>query len=373
MESTAMSVPLVDLSIQHRQIADSVREGIGAVMAHQGFILGPEVEKFERDFADYCGVRHVLGVGNGTDALELALRAAGIGRGDQVILPANTFVATAEAVMRAGAEIVLVDNDADYLIDPASVADHLTSRTRAIMAVHLYGQSAAVETLRDISGTSVTIIEDAAQSQGARRHGHRAGSLGDIAGTSFYPGKNLGAYGDAGAVMTNDAEHAHMVAQLRNHGGIHRYEHSEIGVNSRMDSIQAVVLSAKLALLDGWNAERRAAAALYEELLADVPGIVTPDTALGNEHVFHLYVVRVPQRDRVAAELGARGIGASIHYPAPIHRLPAFRHLAGIDGSLPRAEEFSGQILSLPIFPGITPGQQEYVADSLRAVMGATA
>ncbi|WP_354478536.1 DegT/DnrJ/EryC1/StrS family aminotransferase [Marisediminicola sp. UYEF4] len=368
-----MSVPLVDLGVQHRQIADVVSAGISAVMVHQGFILGPEVEQFERDFADYCGVQHALGVGNGTDALELALRAAGIGRGDEVIVPANTYVATAEAVMRAGAEIVLVDNDDNYLIDPDSVAEHLTSKTRAIMAVHLYGQTAPVEVLRQIVGPGVIIVEDAAQSQGALRQGARAGSLGHIAGTSFYPGKNLGAYGDAGAVMTNDSEYAHHIAQLRNHGGIRRYEHVEIGVNSRMDSIQAVVLSAKLALLDGWNSERRAAAALYDELLAGTPQIVTPTTAEGNEHVFHLYVVRAPERDRVVAGLVSRGVGASVHYPAPIHRLPAFRHLAGIDGSLPRAEEYSDQILSLPMFPGITPEQQEYVADSVRSVVGESA
>ena len=219
----------------------------------------------------YCGTTEAVGVGNGTDAVELALRAAGIGPGDEVVLPANTFVATAEAVARAGAEIVLADvTDDDLLLDPASVAERLTARTRAVVGVHLYGQLAPIERLRELVGEQVLLVEDAAQSQGARRLGRRSGSVGDIAATSFYPGKNLGAYGDAGAVTTSSPELAERLRALRNHGGVRRYEHEVLGVNSRLDSLQAVVLSAKLARLDAWNDERRAAADRYAELLGDV-------------------------------------------------------------------------------------------------------
>ena len=366
-----ITVPFVDLKIQHAAIADEVSAGISAVLDHQGFILGPEVKAFEAAFARYCTVGHALGVGNGTDALELALRAIGVGVGDEVIVPTNTFVATAEAVVRTGATIVLVDNDADFLIDPAAVAESLTAKTRAVMAVHLYGQTAPVDVLRSLLGPNIAIVEDAAQSQGAKRHGHRAGSLGDIAATSFYPGKNLGAYGDAGAVMTDSDEFAERVAALRNHGGQKRYEHGLVGVNSRMDSIQAVVLSAKLAHLDAWNAERRAAAVRYEQLLVDQLDILTPGTVAGNEHVFHLYVVRVParSRDAIIDRLGAAGIGAGIHYPAPVHRLPAFADFDLARGSFPLAEAYSEEILSLPIFPGITPVQQEYVVEKLIAAL----
>lgn len=361
------AIPLVDLGLQNAVIADQVIEATTRIIAGGGFILGPEVTAFESEFARYCGVSRVVGVGNGTDALELALRAAGVGRGDEVIVPANTFVATAEAVERTGAAVVLVDNDDDYLIDVDSVAEHLTPRTRAVMAVHLYGQTAPVERLRQIVGEDVVIVEDAAQAQGASRNGRRAGSIGDIAGTSFYPGKNLGAFGDAGAVMTDNAEYAERVALLRNHGGERRYEHLKVGMNSRMDSIQASALSAKLVHLDRWNADRRVAAALYAELLADLTEVVLPRIVPGNEHVFHLYVVRVPDRDRVVGTLNESGIGAAIHYPLPVHRLPAFPHLAG--GSFPRAEKYAGQLLSLPIYPGITPEQQGRVAEVLTAAV----
>lgn len=366
-----ITVPFVDLKIQHAAISDEVSTGITAVLDHQGFILGPEVKAFETAFARYCTVGHALGVGNGTDALELALRAIGVGVGDEVIVPTNTFVATAEAVVRTGATIVLVDNDANFLIDPAAVAESVTTKTRAVMAVHLYGQAAPVDVLRSLLGPHIAIVEDAAQSQGATRYGHRVGSLGDIAGTSFYPGKNLGAYGDAGAVMTDSDEFAERVAALRNHGGQKRYEHGLVGVNSRMDSMQAVVLSAKLAHLDVWNAERRAAAARYERLLTDQLDIITPETVAGNEHVFHLYVVRVParSRDAIIDRLGAVGIGAGIHYPAPVHRLPAFADFELARGSFPLAEAYAEEILSLPIFPGITPVQQEYVVENLIAAL----
>jgi dTDP-4-amino-4,6-dideoxygalactose transaminase len=373
MNDSSISVPLVDLDWQHRVIADEVMAGIAGVLQHKGFVLGPETVAFEREFAEYCGVGHVLGVGNGTDALELALRGLGVGPGDDVIVPTNTFVATAEAVVRVGANVVLVDNDENFLIDPESVRQRLTPRTRAIMAVHLYGQAAPVEILRQIAGPDVVIIEDAAQAQGARRLGRRAGSLGDAAGTSFYPGKNLGAYGDAGAVMTADDHVAARIARLRNHGGVQRYEHLDVGVNSRLDSMQAVVLSAKLARLDEWNTLRREAADRYAAMLAEIPGIVVPRVAAGNEHVWHLYVVRVAERDAVLAHLAKAGVSAGIHYPSPIHLLPAFEYLGYSAGDFPTAERQAAELLSIPIFPGITVVQQVRVVDALAQAVSALA
>lgn len=364
------SVPFVDLGLQHRRIAGPVQAAITAIMDRTAFVLGPEVAAFEEEFARYCGVRHCIGVGNGTDALELALRGAGVGPGDEVVVPANTFVATAEAVLRAGASLVLADCTEDFLIDPASVAEKVTARTKAVLPVHLYGQIAPVKALQDAVGPSVLLIEDAAQAQGAAQADRRAGSFGVAAGTSFYPGKNLGAYGDAGAVVTDSDEVAERVRMLRNHGGIRKYEHTLVGTNSRLDGIQAAVLSIKLRELDAWNAERAEAAARYEELLRDVEGVVLPPVVPGNQHVWHLYVVRVPRRDAVLARLGEAGIGAGIHYPAPVHLLPAFADLGLPAGSFPTAERLAGEILSLPMFPGITREQQERVAEALRAAVG---
>ncbi|HEV7657190.1 MAG TPA: DegT/DnrJ/EryC1/StrS family aminotransferase [Mycobacteriales bacterium] len=363
------SIPLVDLGWQHAQVADEVRAGFERVFAATSFVLGPEAERFEQEYARYTGVRHCVGVGNGTDAVELALRAAGIGRGDEVVIPANTFVATAEAVLRSGAELVLADCDEHHLLDPESVAPRVTARTRAVVPVHLYGQVAPMKAVADAAGDGVVVVEDAAQSQGATQDGRASGSFGVAAATSFYPGKNLGAYGDAGAVTTDSDEVAGRLRALRNHGGVRRYEHGEFGVNSRLDGLQGVVLSAKLARLDGWNALRRAAAARYEELLADLPEVTLPRTAPGNEHVWHLYVVRVPRRDEVLTTLNAAGIGAGIHYPAPVHLLPPFAHLGHGPGSFPRAEASAAEILSLPLFPGITPEQQQRVAAELRSAL----
>ena len=341
-------------------------------MSSTAFVLGPMVETFEREFAAFSGATHCLGVGNGTDALELALRALDIGPGDEVIVPANTFFATPEAVLRAGAQVVLVDCDTDFLIDPAKVKEAVTSRTRAVLAVHLYGQMGPVAPLRAILPDEVAIIEDAAQSQGASSLGVRSGSAGVVAATSFYPGKNLGAYGDAGAVLTSDAGIAQQVRQLRNHGGTQRYQHDVVGMNSRLDGLQAVVLSAKLRRLEEWNQLRRDAAQRYASLLQGVPGCVLPRTVSGNEHVWHLYVVRVSERDRVLAELNVAGIGAGLHYPAPVHLLRATRDLSlGRAGDFPIAERLAGEILSLPIFPGITPHQQERVAEVLLAALPA--
>ncbi|MCM4084878.1 DegT/DnrJ/EryC1/StrS family aminotransferase [Paractinoplanes hotanensis] len=357
-------IPLVDLAAAHAEVAEEVEVGFKRVLAATAFVGGPEVAAFEQEYAAFSGVRHCVGVANGTDALELALRAVGAGPGSEVILPANTFIATAEAVARTGARPVLVDCDPrTYLIDTEAALAAVTPATKAIAPVHLYGQMADVERLR---ASGVAIVEDAAQSQGATRHGRPAGA-GGIAATSFYPGKNLGAYGDAGAVVTSSGEWATTVRTLGSHGGLAKYRHDLIGVNSRLDALQAVVLRAKLTRLADGNARRRAAAARYDELLAGLD-VVTPVTDEGNEHVWHIYCVRVPRRDEVVTRLNAAGIGAGIHYPVPVHRTGAFAHLGG---SFPHAEAAATEILSLPIYPQITPGQQARVAEALAAALEA--
>jgi dTDP-4-amino-4,6-dideoxygalactose transaminase len=309
-----------------------------------------------------------VAVANGTDAIEIALRALGVGHGDECILPANTFIATAEAVCRAGATPVLVDcaDDDTCLIDVDAVEAAMTPRTAAIIPVHLYGQAAPVERLIPLARRiGAWLVEDAAQSQGARRNGTSAGALGDAAATSFYPGKNLGAYGDAGATLTGSADVAARMRVIRDHGSPRKYEHEVVGVNSRLDTLQAVVLSAKLRRLAGWNAARRAAAARYDELLSGCDAVVRPRTLDGNEHVWHLYTVRVPDRDRVLKELHAAGIGAGIHYPVPIHLTAAFEGLGYKQGALPVAERAARGLLSLPLFPEITAAQQERVVSVL--------
>ncbi|MPZ93378.1 MAG: aminotransferase class V-fold PLP-dependent enzyme [Propionibacteriales bacterium] len=358
---------MVDLAAQHDEVATEVRDGWAGVCAHSGFVGGSEVGEFEREYAAYSGVRHCVGVGNGTDALELALRAVAVRGSDEVVLPANTFVATAEAVLRAGATPVLADvDDRHLLIDPEQVAARISRRTRVVLPVHLYGQAAPVERLHPLAeAAGALVVEDAAQSQGARRHGHPAGGLGAVAATSFYPGKNLGAYGDAGAVLTDDEETARRVRALGNHGSSVQYQHLELGFNSRLDTVQAVVLRAKLGRLDAWNAARMRAARRYDEMLAAVGGIRIPATLPGNTHVWHLYVVRVPRRDEVLRLLNAQGIGARVHYPVPVHLHAAFSYLGHRRGAFPVAERAAGEILSLPLYPHITVAQQERVVEGL--------
>jgi dTDP-4-amino-4,6-dideoxygalactose transaminase len=366
-----MSIPLVDLAAQHAEIADEVTAGLAALFEASDYIGGKAVEQFERDYCEHLGVPHCIGVANGTDALELALRAAGVGPGDEVVIPANTFVATAGAIYRAGARPVLADVDDDsLLLDPDRALAAVTARTKAVVPVHLYGQIAPTEQLSvAIAGTGVAIIEDAAQAQGATRHGMPAGSFGIAAGMSFYPGKNLGAYGDAGAVLTVDAAIARRVRLLRDHGSERKYDHEVIGWNSRLDTLQAIVLQAKLRRLAKWNEARRAAAARYDALLAGVPRVRLPVTVPGNVHVWHLYVVRIPERDRVLAALRAAGIGASVHYPTPVHRTGAYRDLGYGPGSFPVAEAAAGEILTLPLYPHLTLAQQERIVTELEAAL----
>lgn len=363
-----MSIPLVDLRAQHREVADEVMQGLGQVFENTSFILGKHVADFEAAFASYSGVAFCIGVANGTDALELAVRAAGLGAGDEVILPANTFIATALAVQRAGATPVLVDCDENtQLMDPEKVAARIGPHTRAVMPVHLFGQMAPMARLVALCREArLLLLEDAAQSQGAAQDGRTSGSIGLAAGSSFYPGKNLGAYGDAGAVLTGDAEMARKVKALRNYGSEIKYHHPELGFNSRLDTVQAVVLNAKLKRLEGWNEARRVAARRYHELLAGLDAVSLPTVALGNVHVWHLYVVRVARRDEVLAKLNAAGIGAGIHYPIPVHLQGAFKQLGHREGDFPVAEKAASEILSLPMHPHLTAADQERVARELQ-------
>lgn len=366
------SIPLVDLSAQHAAVADEVAEGWRDVLARTTFIGGPQVASFESEYAAFIGVSHCVGVANGTDAIEIALRALGVGAGDECILPTNTFIATAEAVSRAGATPVLVDcsDDDTYLIDTDAAAAAVTERTRAIIPVHLYGQAAPVERLMPLAEEiGAWIVEDAAQSQGARRNGTAAGALGHVAATSFYPGKNLGAYGDAGAVLTGADDIARRMRIIADHGSPRKYEHELPGLNSRLDTLQAVVLSAKLRRLAGWNAARRAAAARYDALLSGRADVVLPRTLADNEHVWHLYVVRIPDRDRVLKELHTAGIGAGVHYPVPIHLTGAFTGLGYSQGSFPVAERTARDLLTLPLSPEITAERQELVVSALMSAL----
>jgi len=371
VSETATKIPLVDLQAQHAQVADDVAAGWDRVLRRTAFVLGDDVEAFEEEFSTFSGIGHCVGVANGTDALELALRAAGIERGDEVILPANTFIASALAIRRLGATPVLVDCSADtYLIDVARVAERITKHTRAVLPVHLFGQLAPMEGLLALARAhGVLVVEDAAQSQGATRHGQGGGSFGIAAGTSFYPGKNLGAYGDAGAVLTQHEHVAEKVRALRNYGSEVKYHHPEVGFNSRLDTLQAVVLRAKLRHLARWNAGRRRAAARYDERLGDIDGLALPATLEGNEHVWHLYVVRVPGRDAVLERLHAAGVMAGVHYPVPIHLQGAFADLGHRAGDFPVTERAADEIISLPLYAEITETQQDRVCEELVAAV----
>jgi dTDP-4-amino-4,6-dideoxygalactose transaminase len=359
----ADKIPFVDLKAQYRAIRREIDAAMARVIERTDFILGEDVQLFEQEFAAYCRADHCIGVASGTEALHLALRACGIGAGDEVITCAHTFIATALAISQCGAKPVLVDCDPEfYTIDVAKIETAITSRTRAILPVHLYGQPADMDPIRELARTHrLAVIEDACQAHGAEYKGHRCGTLGDIAAFSFYPGKNLGAYGDGGAVVTNRQDLAERVTLLRNYGQRVKYEHLLQGYNSRLDTLQAAILRAKLRHLDAWNDARRRAAARYDALLANSP-VATPKVAAYTKHVFHLYVVRTDGRARLQSAFDANGIAHGIHYPIPVHLQPAFGELGLGPGSFPVAERIAGEILSLPMFPEIRPEQIERVA-----------
>jgi dTDP-4-amino-4,6-dideoxygalactose transaminase len=363
------TVPFVDLRPIYDEVGAEALARISEVVEQGDFVGGAAVAAFEAAWAAYCGRTHAVGVANGTDAIELALRALGIGPGDEVIVPANTFIATAEAVVAAGATPRFVDVDpATLLLTADLVADAVGPRTAAVIPVHLFGQVVDMDAIDAVAArTGIAVVEDAAQAHGATWRGARAGSFGHVACFSFYPGKNLGAYGDAGAVVTDDVDVAERVRSLGDHGRslTSRHAHERLGTNSRLDTLQATVLLAKLPHLDAWNARRRAAHARYREDLADVTAVrwVAIDPSV--ESVHHLEVIRVDDRDALAGALRARGVATGIHYPVPCHRMPAFSG----QPALPAAERAAAEILSLPMFPHITDQQVDRVTAAIREVL----
>jgi dTDP-4-amino-4,6-dideoxygalactose transaminase len=362
-----MSIPFLDLKAAYLELKPELDGAYQRVMNSGWYILGEEVEAFEREFASFCGVKHCVGVGNGLEALHLALRACGIGAGDEVIVPANTYIATWLAVSYAGAAPVPVEPDArTYNLDPSRVEAAITSRTKAMLPVHLYGQPADMQPLLEIARKhNLKVIEDAAQAHGATYHGTYAGALGDAAGWSFYPGKNLGAMGDAGAITTNDDAIADRVRVLRNYGSRLKYDNEEKGFNSRLDPLQAAMLRAKLPHLDEWNARRKQLIATYLAALAGVPALTLPFVPAQLEPAWHLFVVRHPRREALQRHLTELGIGTLIHYPTPPHLSDAYAEMGLKKGSFPITEEIAGSALSLPIGPHLTPSQQEQVIDAV--------
>ena len=366
-----MTIPLVDLKAQYRSIRTDVDSAIQRVLEHTGFIMGEEVDAFERAFARYVGVKQAAGVASGTSAIHLALLACGVGPGDEVITTAHTFAATAEAISHTGARPVFVDIDpTTYTIDPNQVEDAIGPRTRALLPVHLYGHPADMDALEDIARRrDLWLIEDAAQAHGAEHRGRRCGSIGHLNCFSFYPGKNLGAYGDAGAVTGDDPVLVTRVRQLRAHGRLTaKYEHEEIGYGERLDALQAAILAAKLPYLDSWVEARRGHADRYNKLLTDCD-VVRPIEAAEARHAYHLYVIRTASRDAVLQRLKARGIGAGIHYPIPVHRQPAYQKHGYADVSLPITEQAAREVLSLPMYPELEEADIDAVATALREAL----
>jgi len=358
-----MDIPLVDLKSQYETIKDEIDRAISSVFERSEFIMGSDVKLFEEEFAKFCGAKFCVGVSSGTDALHLALLACGIGKGDEVITVPNTFIATTEAITMSGAKIVFVDIDPEsYNIDKNQIKKAITSKTKAIIPVHLYGQPADMDAITKIAKeNSLFVIEDASQAHGAFYRGKRVGAIGDIGCFSFYPGKNLGAYGDAGAIVTNNKELADKVKLLRDHGRIKKYEHEIEGFNKRIDSIQAAVLRVKLRHLDRWNELRREKALLYNKLIENYDGIITPkiiDEAISS---YHLYVIRTKKRDLLQRILKEKNISTGIHYPIPLHLQPAYRYLGCKNGDFPQAEKAVKEILSLPLYPELSNHQIEKI------------
>ena len=373
MDTQKNQVPFLDLKAQHDPIRAELLAAISEVIDRNAYAGGPYVAKFEEDFAKFCSVKHAIGVGNGTDALWLALLAKGIGPGDEVITVPNTFIATAEAISYCGATPVFVDVDErTFTMDPARLEKAITPRTKAVIPVHLYGQMADMDPIMEIAKRhGLMVVEDACQAHGATYKGRAAGTIGDAGAFSMYPGKNLGALGEAGAVITNDSALATKIKVLRDHGQETKYHHSSIGWNCRMDGIQGAALQIKLKRLAAGNDARRGHAKLYGELLAGVNGVIAPTVASYGVPVFHLYVVRVPDRDRILQELGQRGVSCGIHYPKPVHLQEAYASLGLKAGSFPISERTAGELLSLPMFPELTKAQIETVVRELKALLPA--
>jgi dTDP-4-amino-4,6-dideoxygalactose transaminase len=367
-----MKVPFLDLKAHHAPLTEEFDRAIREVIESSAFAGGPFVERFEEEFASFCGSSYAIGVSNGTDALWLALLALGIGEGDEVITVPNTFVATAEAITYCKARPVFVDVDPDtFTMNPAELEKSLTKKTKAIIPVHLFGQPADMDPILEFArANGLFIVEDAAQAHGAHYKGRKAGTMGDAGCFSFYPGKNLGAFGEAGAVVTNDPELRKQMQMLRDHGQSRKYYHSTMGWNCRMDGIQAAVLSIKLRHLDEANSLRHKHALEYNEALAGIDEVLTPFEANYARHVYHVYAVRVQERDATLRHLQEKGVGCAVHYPVPIHLQEAARNLGYTKGAFPIAEKLADEFLSLPMFPELTEEQIEYVARCVSEAVG---
>jgi dTDP-4-amino-4,6-dideoxygalactose transaminase len=370
-----MNVPFLDLKSQHAPIRADLNRAIQDVIDENAFAGGPFVAQFETEFAAYCESPFAIGVGSGTEALWLALLALGIGKGDDVITVPNSFMATAEAITYAGANPVFVDVDErTYTMDPAGLEKAVTPKTKAIIPVHLFGQPADMDPILEFAHQhGLFVVEDAAQAHGAEYKGRKAGTLGDAGCFSFYPGKNLGALGEAGAIVTNRPELQEKIRILRDHGQVRKYHHTMVGWNGRMDGIQAAVLGVKLRHLERGNQLRRSYAALYNRDLGGLGGIVTPACSQDVQHVYHIYAIRVQERDEVLRLLGERGIGYGVHYPVPIHLQEAYRDLRHQRGDFPVAERCADEFVSLPMFPELTPSQLQIVVEGVKEAVGAGA
>ena len=367
-------VPMVDLRAQYLRIQAEVDAAMQRVVSTTAFIKGEDCKLFEQEFAAWCGVPHAVGVANGTDALTLALKAYGVGPGDEVVTVANTFIATGEAILLNGAKPVFVDVDAgSFTMDPAALEKAITPRTKVILPVHLYGHPADMTAINAIAAKhGVPVLEDAAQAHGAEIAGRRAGNLGHAACFSFYPGKNLGAYGDAGAVVSNDAAFAARVRQIANHGGgTNKYDNVVPGTNSRLDTLQAAVLRAKLPHMDRWNVERRERAEAYTRALEGVPGVTVPREQPWGRSAWHLYTIRAADRDGLQAHLKKLGISTAVHYPRPIHLQPAMAAGGGKPGDLPVSEQLSREVISIPLYPELPLEAVERIAGEIQSSCGA--
>jgi len=367
-----MKVPYLDLQAQYQGIKDEIKDALNNVLDTNAYILGPDVKAFEDEFATYCEAQHCIATNSGTSALHLALLAGGIGPGDEVITVPFTFVATVAAILYAGATPVLIDiQPASFTMDPANIEAAITPRTRAIMPVHLYGQAADMDPILEIAKRhNLLVIEDAAQAHGAEYNGRRVGAIGDIGCFSFYPGKNLGAYGEGGAVTTNNAEYDHKIRVLRDWGQEKKYHHSMIGYNYRRDGLQRAILRVKLRRLEEWTEARRACAARYDAELEGV-AIVRPPVMPYARHVYHTYTFRTDRRDALQVALQEQGIATGVHYPIPVHLQEGYAGLGYSAGDFPEAERAAREVLSLPIYPELSTEQQDMVVAAVREFLGA--
>jgi len=371
ISNVKMEIPFLDLKAQYSSIKDEIDKIISFLINNAAFILGEELEEFEKEFAEFCNAKYSVGVSSGTDALIIALRSLNIGYEDEVITVPNTFIATAEAISLVGARPVFVDiNEKDLNIDPYAIKEKINEETKAIIPVHLFGQPADMRSILDIAKENgLFVIEDACQAHGAEFEGKKVGTFGNIGCFSFYPAKNLGAYGDGGAVITDNENLYKEMLSMRSHGEVEKNRHEIIGSTNRLDNLQAGILRVKLKYLNGWNGKRRENASIYRKYLSGLK-LVVPEELEGRKHVYHLFVIRVKNRDKVREELFDRGISTGIHYPTPIHLQKAYDFLGYKEGDFPVSEKVADEILSLPMFPELSEEQIKYVCNSLKEIIG---